>query len=1027
MSSPTAKRIPLTHWIHRTIGLSQARIQLRLRGNHLYILCEADPCPEMIEVTRSLQRALSQTPLHQLLPPDTPPIYQITVYGRTRGQRPACWGKTLSLQPTAPPVAQPAPAPLTEPASLSGAAAPDPKPATQSGNVEAIAHHLSQALSQYGISVRIKRVALGQGTVSDTPPLQRLMVLCESAYSPDANLLAEPLAQGLRELNLVGFHDAIVFGQVRGESRAEWTLRIDLTPARDILQQWGRWGDVQAIARWLNQALQAHNIRIAARLKSPTLHLSCVSRAANGTIAAADKLTVLGTVTPILQALRPQGIHAVTLYGVSHQAVLDQPDVLPEAAPVWVHWLDLADAAAADRAPTTLELAQVGNLEAIAFLLTRLLNPNLDHKLATGGIRVQVHQREDLLHIMAEAANCPRQDQIGTTVVRFLKPLQIAGITGVRVYGRRSGQKQPLWSHGSDFNPRVRLVPEATPEFAASEAYVQDLLEPAGALVTWEEPQAEDRWSVVQEWWETLTQGVQRSLIATQLFVPREATSVPIAAVGEGAPSQPEPAVQWRSVALAAVWTAVGALLTVQSDWLLGQWVQTPIAEQPASSTNPVPQDIPQMSLQKSQPAHWQKFGQVNGFTQSGQGLVSAQEPRPTGAGQSLSASPLQVLGQPSAALTHYPTFNSQQLDHQIGLYRSYVEANGVPDILVIGSSRALRGVDPTALKTALAQQGYTDVKVFNFGINGATAQVADLLVRQIVPQERLPKLIIWADGARAFNSGRVDITYNGIVASQGYRTLASGKLPIPGTIASQPATPTRQTTPADAVASSGGAYDAFNETLNAQLGAWSQTYTQRDRLKELLRDQVAQLFPKGTSVIPAIGVLSAEKLVNVSSPAASASTTAPSLFSEGQGMLDVNGYLPLSVQFNPATYYQKYARVPGDYDSDYELFRLEGSQIEALTALSQFTQARKIPLVFVNLPMTKEYLDAPRRRYEEQFQQQMLKLAPQLGFIYRDLSQALIDKSDYFSDPSHLNRYGGYEISRRLVQDVMIPWYLVR
>lgn len=76
---------------------------------------------------------------------------------------------------------------------------------------------------------------------------------------------------------------------------------------------------------------------------------------------------------------------------------------------------------------------------------------------------------------------------------------------------------------------------------------------------------------------------------------------------------------------------------------------------------------------------------------------------------------------------------------------------------------------------------------------------------------------------------------------------------------------------------------------------------------------------------------------------------------------------------------------------------------------------------------MTKEYLDAPRRRYEEQFQQQMLKLAPQLGFIYRDLSQALIDKSDYFSDPSHLNRYGGYEISRRLVQDVMIPWYLVR
>lgn len=1026
MSSPTAKRIPLTHWIHRTIGLSQARIQLRLRGNHLYILCEADPCPEMVEVTRSLQRALSQTPLHQLLPPDTPPIYQVTVYGRTRGQRQASWGKTLSLQPKPLPPSQPPAATAPQhPATVAVAAASHPTVTAQQGNVEVIARHLSQALSQYGISVRIKQVPLGQATASDPPPPQRLMVLCESSYSPDANLLAEPLAQGLRELDLVGFHDAIVFGQVRGEPRAEWTLRVDLTPARDILQQWGRWGDVQAIARWLNQALQTHNIRIAARLKSPTLHLSCVSRAANGTIAAADKLTVLGTVTPILQALRPQGIHAVTLYGVSHQAVLDQPDVLPEAAPVWVHWLDLADAAAADRAPTTLELAQTGNLAAIAFLLTRLLNPNLDHKLATGGIRVQVHQREDLLHVMAEAANCPRQDQIGATVVRFLKPLQIAGITGVRVYGRRSGQKRPLWSHGSDFNPRVRFVPEATPEFAASEAYVQDLLEPAGALATWEESQAEDRWSVVQEWWDTLTQGVQRSLMATQLFVPREAISSPILAGDEVAP-QPEPAIQWRSVALAAVWTAVGALLTVQSDWLLGQWVQTPIAARPAPSPDPVPQDIPQMSLQKPQPAHWQTFGQVNGFTQSGQGMVSAQDSRPRGDAQSLPASPLQVLGQPAAAIADYPTFNSQQLDHQIGLYRSYVEANGVPDILIIGSSRALRGIDPTALKTALAQQGYADVKVFNFGINGATAQVADLLIRQIVPQERLPKLIIWADGARAFNSGRVDITYNGIVASPGYRTLASGKLPIPGTIASQPG-PARKTTPADAVASSGGAYDAFNEALNTQLGAWSQAYTQRDRLKELLRDQIAQVFPKGTSVIPAIGGLSPEKLVNVSSPAASASTSTPSLLSEGQGMLDVNGYLPLSVQFNPATYYQKYARVPGDYDSDYELFRLEGSQIEALTALSQFTQVRKIPLVFVNLPMTKEYLDAPRRRYEEQFQQQMLKLAPQLGYIYRDLSQALIDKPDYFSDPSHLNRYGGYEISRRLVQDVMIPWYLLR
>ncbi|NJN86014.1 MAG: hypothetical protein HC881_06480 [Leptolyngbyaceae cyanobacterium SL_7_1] len=99
---------------------------------------------------------------------------------------------------------------------------------------------------------------------------------------------------------------------------------------------------------------------------------------------------------------------------------------------------------------------------------------------------------------------------------------------------------------------------------------------------------------------------------------------------------------------------------------------------------------------------------------------------------------------------------------------------------MVVGSSRALRGVDPAALEASLAELGYTDVDVFNFGINGATAQVVDLIVRRLLTPEQLPRLIVWADGARAFNSGTADITYNGIAASQGYGDLAAGKLPMP-------------------------------------------------------------------------------------------------------------------------------------------------------------------------------------------------------------------------------------------------------
>jgi hypothetical protein len=146
-------------------------------------------------------------------------------------------------------------------------------------------------------------------------------------------------------------------------------------------------------------------------------------------------------------------------------------------------------------------------------------------------------------------------------------------------------------------------------------------------------------------------------------------------------------------------------------------------------------------------------------------------------------------------------------------------------------------------------------------------------------------------------------------------------------------------------------------------------------------------------------------------------------MVANGQG-IDINGFLPVSIRFNPATYYQKYARVPGDYDTDYRNFVLTGNQTEALKSLTRFTQQRQISLVFVNLPLTRDYLDPIRRRYEEEFRQYLTRLAPQLGFYFRDLGfQSPLTRSDYFSDPSHLNRYGAFAVSRQLAQDSMIPW----
>ena len=62
--------------------------------------------------------------------------------------------------------------------------------------------------------------------------------------------------------------------------------------------------------------------------------------------------------------------------------------------------------------------------------------------------------------------------------IRRLEPLKVPEIEGVRLYGRRAGQKQPIWSHSRDYTYRARMVPEAKPEFAASDSYAGELITP---------------------------------------------------------------------------------------------------------------------------------------------------------------------------------------------------------------------------------------------------------------------------------------------------------------------------------------------------------------------------------------------------------------------------------------------------------------------------------------------------------------------------------------------------------------------
>ncbi len=325
-------------------------------------------------------------------------------------------------------------------------------------------------------------------------------------------------------------------------------------------------------------------------------------------------------------------------------------------------------------------------------------------------------------------------------------------------------------------------------------------------------------------------------------------------------------------------------------------------------------------------------------------------------------------------------SFNNYLLEQKLAQYQLRCTQQGVPDILIVGSSRALRGVDPAVLSKN------TNLQVYNFGINGATAQVVDLILRQLLKSEQLPKTVIWADGARAFNSGRIDRTYDTIASSSGYRKLAR----TAGF--NQSNSPLLQ-----AQTFFQNVYQDFDTAIGVQLAAISPAYHHRDRLKEIVRTS-----------FPAVAQFADGKNSSSSQdPAASIN----------ERDINADGFLSLELQFDPTTYYQKYAKVTGDSDGDYANFQLQAHQDIALHQTIDLLKANQIKLVFVNLPLSDIYLDKYRRQHEVTFKSYMQKMmdSSQLNFV--DLDGLLNTRYDHFSDPSHLNQTGAVAVSEYLTQ----------
>ncbi len=354
------------------------------------------------------------------------------------------------------------------------------------------------------------------------------------------------------------------------------------------------------------------------------------------------------------------------------------------------------------------------------------------------------------------------------------------------------------------------------------------------------------------------------------------------------------------------------------------------------------------------------------------------------------------LVGDESASIqtTSSASFNNSLLDRKLAEYQLLCDREGVPDVLIVGSSRALRGIDPDVLQRSLKKRRQANLKIYNFGINGATAQTVDLLLRQVLTAEKLPKLVIWADGARAFNNGRVDRTYENLISSNRYRQ----------SIALKGGDSNNQSPLFQVQAIVKNSYDAIDNSAHDRFIEFSPAYHHRDRFKTWIQKQlpIGSLFELPNNQL-----------------------NGDPLDSSKDWKYNPDGFLPLDLKFAPATYYQQYSKVSGDSDGDYANFKLDGSQHQALQQVSDFLASKKISLVFVNLPLTDIYLDPFRRDREIIFKQYMQDLASSNQLVFIDLDGLLNTQYALFSDPSHLNQFGAIEVSTQLSK-IPIPWQKV-
>jgi len=85
---------------------------------------------------------------------------------------------------------------------------------------------------------------------------------------------------------------------------------------------------------------------------------------------------------------------------------------------------------------------------------------------------------------------------------------------------------------------------------------------------------------------------------------------------------------------------------------------------------------------------------------------------------------------------------NHPQIEIQFNLLERFVQEQGAPDCLILGSSQAFRSIDPIAFEHTFEAATNQPISCYNFGITGAQIRTTSMVV-QLLFKEYPPRLVV--------------------------------------------------------------------------------------------------------------------------------------------------------------------------------------------------------------------------------------------------------------------------------------------